>query len=302
MNRRYYTFSHYLKERFGGITWKIPVHAGFSCPNRDGRIGLNGCIYCNNNAFFYDADEESLSILEQVRRGRTTFRKQRGADQFMVYFQTYTNTYASIDELRCMWDDATSFDDIVALAVGTRPDCVNTEILDLLESYADPLDVWIEYGLQTIHDRTLNFINRGHTFADFQKAMALTRDRALLKCLHIIIGLPGESRADIMKTVDTVAQMDIDGIKIHPLQVIKGTELERMHHRFGINTYEMDEYVDLICDILERLPENIIIQRLVAESKPDLMVAPAWGVTKPVILKAIDRELEARDTHQGYLV
>jgi len=299
MIRRYHTFSSYLKKRFGGITWKIPVNAGFTCPNRDGRVGVNGCIYCNNNTFFYDADDNVISVKEQVIRGRNTFREQRKADKFMVYFQTYTNTYAPVDQLKKMYDDATGFDDIVALAVGTRPDCVNAEILDLLESYSKRLDVWVEYGLQTIHDRSLKYINRGHTFADFTHAYKMTRERNLLKCVHIIIGLPGESRADIMQTVDAVADMDLDGIKIHPLQVIKNTELARIHNRFGVKTYELNEYIDILCDILERLPEKVIIQRLMSESKPDLLISPFWDVTKPEILTAIDRELEARDSRQG---
>lgn len=299
MERRYYTFSHYLKQRFGGSVWKIPVHAGFTCPNRDGTIGSEGCIYCNNTAFFYDAEQVPASIEEQILVTRDRLIKERGANRFLVYFQPYTNTYASPDLLQSLYDKAIGFPDVAGLVVGTRPDCVSNDIVALLDSYAEARDVWVEYGLQSIHEKTLRLINRGHTYSDFLHALDLTRRSRLHVCVHIILGLPGESREDMLETVNAVSHMGIDSVKIHPLQILAGTELARMHRRFTVPTFSLDEYVELVCDVIEMLPREMIIQRLVAESKPELVIAPAWRVKKPLILNKIDRVQEERDSYQG---
>ncbi|MBN2417444.1 TIGR01212 family radical SAM protein [bacterium] len=299
MERRYYTFRQYLAGRFGGSVWKIPVHAGFTCPNRDGAIGSGGCIYCNNTAFFYDAHLDPVPIARQIRETRDRLIEKRGARRFLVYFQPYTNTYAPLDTLQSCYDQATAFPDVVGLVVGTRPDCVNEEILALLDSYADTRDVWIEYGLQSIHEKTLALINRGHGFGDFQHALEMTGRYRLHVCVHIILGLPGESRADMMRTLRAVSRMNIQSVKFHPLQILEGTELARMHRRFTVPTFSLDDYVELVCDAIEMMPQKMIIQRLVAESRPELVIAPAWRVKKPVILDKIDRTLERRDTYQG---
>lgn len=298
--KRYYTFSHYLKNRFGEKVWKVPVHAGFTCPNRDGTIGTGGCIYCNNEGFSPGFSNAHLPIDEQVKAGIERIRIKRNVSKFLVYFQTYTNTYASLERLKQLYDSAVYHEGVVGLAIGTRPDCVDKEILDLLESYTPRLEVWVEYGLQSIHNRTLDVINRGHTYEDFLHAIEMTRRRDLKICVHVIIGLPSECRAEILATAEALAQLSMHGIKIHPMQVHKNTKLENMYHTGSVSLFSMREYIDILCDFLERLPSNVVIQRLTAEAPANILVAPEWCFNKMEVIKAIDQELERRNTWQGY--
>jgi len=297
--KRYYTFSHYLKNQFGEKVWKIPVHAGFTCPNRDGKIGWGGCIYCNNEGFGPGWSNGHLSIAEQVKSGIRRIQKKRNISKFLVYFQTYTNTYDSPERLKQLYDQAVQYDEVVGLAIGTRPDCVTEEILDVIESYTPRLEVWVEYGLQSIHNRTLRAINRGHTYEDFLQAIELTRKRNLKICVHVIVGLPGESKAEILATAAALGQIAIDGIKIHPMQVHRNTKLEQMYDAGEVSLFSMQQYIDILCDFLERLPSEVVIQRLTAEAPANLLIAPEWCLNKIEVIRQIAQELEKRDAWQA---
>jgi len=299
---RYNNFSNYLKKKYGEKVWKIPLHAGFSCPNLDGTLSDTGCIYCNNKAFNIQAGRNSQSLDEQIRSSIQRMKKIRKVSKFIAYFQTYTNTYATVDTLNRTYDTVLKYPEIVALSIGTRPDCVDTEKLDLIERYTDKLDVWLEYGLQSIHNRTLKKINRRHTYEDFVKAVRLTKERDIAICAHVIAGLPGESKDDFLQTVQSVAELDIEGIKFHPLHVLKGTLLEKMYKQNQIFLLKVDDYAEIICDALEILPENMVIQRLTADADEQFLIAPEWckKQNKMKVIDLINRKLKARQTCQGY--
>ncbi|MFZ5898809.1 MAG: TIGR01212 family radical SAM protein [Bacillota bacterium] len=299
--KRYYTFSRFLREKFGCPVYKIPVNAGFSCPNRDGAISYGGCSFCYNPSFSPVAEETCLSVREQVERGReAAIRKGRRKAKFMAYLQSYTNTYGSVEQLRRVYDEALSVPDIVGLSIGTRPDCVPGPVLDLVASYAQRYHIWLEYGLQSSHDRTLRRINRGHSFADFVDAVERTRNRGIYVCAHVIIGLPGEDRRDYVETALRLSELGVDGVKIHHLQVVEHTRLAREYREGTVPTLSLEEYVPLVCNFLEHLDPGITVHRLCGEVLDgDLLLAPRWRVTKAEVIQAIDRELERRNTRQG---
>jgi len=295
----YFRFTDYLQQRFGEKVWKIPVHAPFTCPNRDGTLGTGGCIYCRNEAFSPSLGAAPFSIRDQIQAGMQRLQKNRNIRQFLVYFQSYSNTYDSVAVLKNYYDQAVEFEAVVGLAIGTRPDCVSPEILDLIESYRNRVEVWLEYGLQSRHNRTLARINRGHTFEDFLHAIELTRGRQIKICVHVILGLPGETHEEILETADVLAQLPIHGVKLHPLQVHTETPLERQYRAGEIQLLQLDEYVRLCCDYLERLPETVVIQRLTADAPADILVAPAWCANKTAVLNAISAEFRSRGSWQG---
>jgi len=273
----YYRYSDYLKKRFGAKVHKVSVDAGFSCPNRDGKISETGCIYCDNKAFnFQSRTERKLSIEEQIETGMAQARKRFKAEKFIVYFQANTNTYASLEELKIKYDIIRKFKDVVSISIATRPDCVDKDILNLISGYARDYEVWIEYGLQSIHDKTLEFINRGHNYDAFLKAFALTREYPVRVCVHVILGLPGETEDMMMKTVTEVARLKIDAIKIHPLHIVRGTVLEKVYQEGAYTPLSLDEYSRLLKEFLKRLPPDVIVQRLSAYCPKDILVAPAW--------------------------
>jgi len=296
---RYYELSVYLRNVFGCRVQKISLDAGLSCPNRDGSISTGGCIYCNARGSGTGAYERGLSITDQLGRGKEFLRRRYKAEKFIAYFQSFSNTYGPYERLKSLWEEALAVDDIVGLSIGTRPDCINEPILRLLESYAKHRLIWIEYGLQSIHDKTLEFINRGHDAEAFQRAVEATRDRGIRICTHVILGLPFEGREHMLETARAVAAAGIDGIKIHLLYVIKGTPMEKL---YGSGTYrclEQDEYVDLVCDFLELLPSDMVIQRLTGDPHPEELVAPAWSLRKNETLSRIKDILAERDSWQG---
>ncbi len=297
--KRYYQFSEYLKERFGCKVYKVTIDAGFTCPNRDGELGWGGCTYCNNMGFSANTRHAPLPIAEQVEGGMAFMRKRYKAEKFIAYFQAYTNTYAPIDTLRAYYDAALAFEDIVGLSIGTRPDCVPEPVLDMIKGYRTTHEVWIEYGLQSIHDATLRRVNRGHDYAAFLDALERTLRRGLKVCVHVILGLPGESHADMMATARAVGQMDIDSLKIHLMHVLRNTPLEKDLSEGRFKPLEFDEYVGLVCDFLEYIPPRISIQRLTADGPRSILLAPKWSTQKRKIIAAIDAELERRDSHQG---
>lgn len=295
---RYYTLSRHLRETFGCRVYKVSVDAGLTCPTRDGTKGVGGCIYCDaRGSGAYHVRGERLE--EQIRAGMGFGRTRYGASKFIVYFQAFTNTYAPVEQLAALYETALAQRDVVGLAIGTRPDCVPDPVLDLIAGYARTHHVWIEYGVQSARDETLRAIHRGHTAAEFVDAVQRTKGRHIQVCAHIMLGLPGECRTDMMATADLVADLGLDGIKIHPTYVPKGTVLETMFEQGAFAPLEMDAYVGLACDVLERLPERMVIQRITGEAPVGVLVAPGWCLKKHKVLKGIGDELARRDSWQG---
>lgn len=260
---------------------------------------MGGCAYCDGRGSGLRQKGALPSVSEQIAAGKALYRNLRGAAKFIAYFQTFTNTYAPVERLRALYDEALAQPDIVGLSVGTRPDCVDDDVLSLLEGYAKRSHVWVEYGLQSIHDRTLERINRGHDAAAFIAAVRKTAGRGIFICAHIILGLPGETRADMLETAKAVAALPVDGIKIHSLLALRGTEVGRLCEEGKISLMSQEDYVSAVCDVLELLPPSVVVQRLTAEGYRDICLGPDWAQNKLKVLNAIDREMEKRDTGQG---
>jgi radical SAM protein (TIGR01212 family) len=297
--KRYYDLKSYWRNRFGGRVYKLPIDAGFTCPNRDGRVATGGCSYCDGRGSRLRESGPLPSVAEQIVRGQAYYRKHRGAGQFIAYFQTFTNTYGPLDHLRNLYDEALAQEDVIGLSVGTRPDCVPDAVIQLLQGYTDKHHVWLEFGLQSMHDRTLKMINRGHSRDIFVGALQRVAGKGIQVCTHIIVGLPGETRKDILETARFLAALPIQGIKIHALLALRGTVLGKQYEDGLIALMTRAEYVDTVCDILEILPPEMVIQRLTADGYRDIFLAPQWAVNKMEVLNAIERELERRNTHQG---
>ncbi|RKQ60604.1 hypothetical protein C7457_1426 [Thermovibrio guaymasensis] len=298
---RYYSYSKYLKETFGEKVFRITVDAGFTCPNRDGTKGKGGCIYCYSGSE-YRPEKRALSVREQIREGMERVGRRYGAKKFLVYFQAYTNTYAPVNVLKELYDTVREFKEVVGFIVGTRPDCVPDEVLQLLSSYTDKYLVWLELGLESSHFKSLRFMNRGHGVSDFVDAVLRVRNYPEIKlCVHTILGLLTEDYKDMMETADFIASLRLDGVKIHPLHVIEGTELARIYKEKPFKLLELEEYVKLVVDFIERLPESTVIQRMTGEAPPDILIGPSWCTQreKHRVIEEIRREFEWRDTYQG---
>ncbi len=300
-SKRYYDLKSFFINTFGCKVYKLQIDAGFTCPNRDGTMEKGGCIYCDGRFSKLRQMGPLPSVTEQVQRGKEFYRGKRGAQKFIAYFQTATNTYAPTERLRALYDEALSHSDMVGISVGTRPDCVPDEVIRLFEEYAKDHHVWLEYGLQSIHDRTLKFINRGHDSKTFLDAVERAANRNINICVHTIVGLPGETRDDIMQTAQVVASLPIQGIKIHLLLALEGTPLGTLYEKGAIRMISKEEYVSTVCDILEILPPEMVIQRLTADGYKDIYLAPDWGINKMSVLNAIDEEMERRRSWQGRL-
>ncbi len=301
MPMRYTDLNSYLRGIFGCRVQKITVDAGLTCPNRDGTVAADGCIYCNSRGSGTGAYARGLSISAQLEAGKTAMARRYRARKFIAYFQAFSNTYAPVAKLKALYDEALAVEGVVGLSIGTRPDCVSEAVLTLLQEYSRRHWIWVEYGLQSARDATLARIRRGHDVACFLKAAAATRSRGLPVCAHIVLGLPNETRADMRFTARTLAASDIDGVKIHSLYVVRGTPLEVQFQAGEYRCLEREEYADLVADVLERLPARVVIQRLTGDPHPDELAAPSWCQDKTATLAAIGHALEHRDTWQGRL-
>ena len=299
MKNRYFDLNTYLRDIFGCRVQKISLDAGLSCPNRDGFIATGGCIYCNSRGSGTGAFKKGMSITEQIMKGKEFLKKRYKAKKFIAYFQSFSNTYGPYEKLKGLYEEALAIDDIVGLSIGTRPDCIDESILTLLEGYTKDYLVWIEYGLQSIHDRTLTFINRGHDVNCFKRAVEATRNRGMKICTHVILGLPFEDRDDMLTTAKAVASMRIDGIKIHLLYVIKGSRMEKLYLEGKYRCLSQEEYANLVCDFLELLPPDMVIQRLTGDPHPAELVVPEWSMRKNETLSLIKIILTDRDSWQG---
>jgi uncharacterized protein len=297
---RYRSYNSYLREMFGERVQKIPLDAGFTCPNRDGTISRGGCIYCDRRGSGSGAmTQRGESLDEQIVSGMNWARKRYGASKFIAYFQSFTNTYAPLGHLGDLYDRALKHEGMVGLSVGTRPDCVDKEILGFLASYKQKFLVWLEFGLQSAHDSTLLRINRGHDVACFDRAVADAHDKGLSVCAHVILGLPGENREMMMETARHLGELAVESVKIHALYVVAGTPLAEIHEHGGYRCLEQAEYVDLLLDFLERLPPAMVIQRLTGDPMPAELVAPVWVREKTKTLNLIAKRLEERNSFQG---
>lgn len=299
MSNYYLTFSDFLKSKFGQKVYKVTLDAGFSCPNRDGTLSSDGCIFCDDSGSFSRLYSPKLSIEEQLRVGMSKIKDRYHAEKFLAYFQAYTNTYKPVEELKHIYNKV-FVEDIVGMSIGTRPDCVDEEKLDLISSYAvENRFIQVEYGIQSVHDKTLKFINRGHDFACFEKACKASKDRGLTVCAHVILGLPNESYDDMMQTAKTLASMGIDGIKIHMLAVLEGTKIHKMFNDGKINLMSEEDYITTVCDFLELLPPDMVVQRLAGNGKRELRIQPRWLGKKLELVGKMEKEFERRGTKQG---
>ena len=299
MEKRYNAFSDHLKRKFGAKVYKITLDAGFSCPNRDGAISYSGCIFCDDGGSFSQAHSNRLSIEEQVSIGVKNLSERFKAEKFMSYFQAFSNTYKPVEELSKIYKSALKHPDIIGLSIGTRPDCVDNGKLELISSFSRDYYTWIEYGLQSVHDKTLLKINRGHDYNCFLQAYEKTRKHENINiCLHVILNL-FENYDEMMQTAKTIAYLEPDGVKIHMLCALEGTKLANIYNNGEIDFMTEDEYVNTVCDFLEYLPPNTTIHRLAGNGLKSELIAPRWIGRKLDTLNRIDREFLRRDSRQG---
>lgn len=296
---RYKSFGAHMRDKFGTTVYKVNVDAGFTCPNRDGTLGLSGCIYCNNDSFRPSSCRPTLSVTEQVKNGISYINKRYKAERFLVYFQPFTNTYAPVDELERLYEEALAEPSVIGLAIGTRPDAVDEAKIRLLESLASRSFILVEYGLQSIYDKSLDFINRGHDYDTFLNALRMTRGRGVHIGAHIIVGFPTETRNETLAMAGEMSLLPVEFLKVHQLQIVRDTPLEKMFGENPFHTFEYDEYLEFVVDFIERLSPEIVLQRLFATAPDSILIAPQWGKNRHEILRDIEKRLESRDTHQG---
>jgi uncharacterized protein len=297
---RYFAYNYYLRGRFGGRVQKVSLDAGFTCPNVDGTVARGGCVFCDNRSFSPSRRLPRATIAGQLEQGmRVLRRRYDNVAHFLAYFQPATNTYAPVERLRALYTEALDHPDVVGLVVGTRPDCVPDEVLDLLGELAGQTYRLVEYGMQTMHDRSLDWMNRGHGHQAFLDALARSRDRGFEIGAHVILGLPGETRDDMLATANELARLRVDAVKIHNLYAVKNTPLADWVRSGEVTLMGRDEYVETLVDFLERLPPTCLVERISGDAPPDYLVGPDWCLNKPALRAAVDAEFERRDTWQG---
>ena len=302
---RYNSYIGYFRKTYGERLQKVVVDAGFTCPNRDGLVGTGGCTYCDNAAFHPGYSTAGIPIHEQIDEGIKFHRvRYRKAEKFLAYFQPYSNTYAPLDRLRTLYQEALSHPLVAGIVIGTRPDCVDEEKLDWLASLARSHVVVIEYGIESVYDRTLRRINRGHTFEDALRAVEMTAARGLTQGAHFIFGLPGESVEDMLAYAPIINSMPLHSVKFHQLQIVRGTAMERefASHPSDFVTFSLDEYLDFIADLLERLRPDLYIERFAGEVPPRFVNSTPWGLLRNTeLIRLLEQRLEQRNTFQGRL-
>lgn len=299
--RHFNFFGDYLQRKYGTRVLKIPIDAGLSCPNRDGSLGEGGCIFCSEGSAS-PAAAGTADIRRDMESAKSSFKRVDDETKYIAYFQAFTNTYGDTALLKSLYDASLEVDGVIGLMIGTRPDCCDDEILDLIASYKrDDLELWIEIGMQSGHDRSLAFLKRRHDHASTVSAVRRAKERGIDVCLHLILGIPGETWSDMMATAAEVNRLDPAGVKIHHLHVISGTELERLYREEAFSPLLFKEYVSTLCDFLERLNPAIIIHRIMGDREENTLVAPLWGLHKGTVIKAVEDEFDRRGTCQGFL-
>ena len=295
MQKRYYPLSKYFQKTFNKKVYKITLNAGLYCPNRDGNISSGGCIFCDEVGS-YSRCNKAKSIQEQISTSIDKLTAQFKAEAFMAYFQSYSNTYAQIEQLKQIYDSVFFDDRVVSISIGTRPDCVDSKKLDLISTYPHP---WIEYGLQSAHDETLKKINRGHDFNCFKQAVIETKKRNINVCAHIILGFPNENKKMMLETAKKLANLEIDSIKIHMLTILKDSPLAQIYNKEPFYLMNMEQYCEIVCDILEILPPECIIQRIAGTGYSETTIHPKWVNRRFEILNLIDKIMIQRNSYQG---
>lgn len=295
----YQDLKSHLKQRFGARVQKITLDAGLTCPNRDGRVGVGGCLYCNVRGSGTGAWARGLSISDQLHEGMERLGRRYGARRFIAYFQSFSNTYAPLERLSALYREALSFPEVVGLSIGTRPDCLEEGALDLLADFSRNYLVWLELGLQSAHDATLARLNRGHEVACFTQAAAGAAARGLEVAAHVILGLPGEGPAEMAATAAYLGRLPLQGVKIHLLYVIRGSGLEAFYQSGAYQCLGEDEYVARVVDFIELLPPHFVIHRLTGDPHPEELLAPAWCLNKAGVLRRIREEFTRRGSRQG---
>ncbi len=298
MKQFYYSYNNYLKNRFQSKVRRISLNAGFGCPHRDADLGLEGCFYCNENGFVSFKDIE-LSLVDQIKTTMTVFKKQFKADKFIAYFQNASNTHAPVEELKKIYDVIKQFDSIVGLSISTRPDCIDLQKLELIDSYCDKYEVWLEYGLQSIHNHSLDALNRQHSVEDFLLAVEKTAKTRIKIAAHVMLGIPGELRQDMINTALALAKLPVEAVKMHIFHILTDTRFAEIYKKEKFKIIEEQEFVQLACDFLEYLKPDCAIMRIVSEARQEFLIAPNWMNQKQKILHAIGNEFERRGTHQG---
>lgn len=274
----YKDYSHWIRDQFPFRVQKISVDAAFSCPNRDGRLSLGGCAFCDNKTFNPSYCDRGKSITQQLEEGKAFFAKKYPEMKYLAYFQAYSNTYAPLEELKRKYEEALAVDDVVGLVIGTRPDCVSDEALDYLQQLNQRTFLIVEYGIESANDNTLRRINRGHTFDCSRQAIIKAHQRGIITCGHIILGLPGEDEEEMLHQASTISQLPLDIIKLHQLQIIKGTPLAKEYEAHPFHVFSAEEYVNLVIRYVSQLRNDLVLERFVSQSPPNMVIAPKWGL------------------------
>ena len=296
---RYHSYNYFLRSKFGHRVQKVSIDAGFTCPNVDGTVARGGCTFCDNRSFSPSRRLPRRDVLEQIDEGIRRLKWRYDVDHFMAYFQPATNTYAPVERLRPLYEAAVSHPRVVGLAIGTRPDCVPDDVLELLREIGQRTYLSVEYGMQTMHDRSLDWMNRGHHHDAFLDAIERSHGRGFEICVHVMLGLPGETHDDMLATARELARLPVDAVKIHNLYAVKNTPLAEQVGRGDVALMGRDEYIRTLVEFLELLPPTCLIERISGDAPADYFIGPVWCLDKPDVLRALDAEFARRDTWQG---
>lgn len=287
----YKDYSHWIREQFPFRVQKISVDAAFSCPNRDGRLSLGGCTFCDNKTFNPSYCDRGKSITQQLEEGKAFFAKKYPEMKYLAYFQAYSNTYAPLEELKRKYEEALAVDDVVGLVIGTRPDCVSDEALDYLQQLNQRTFLIVEYGIESANDNTLRRINRGHTFDCSRQAIIKAHQRGIITCGHIILGLPGEDEEEMLRQASTISQLPLDILKLHQLQIIKGTPLAKEYEAHPFHVFSAEEYVNLVIRYVSQLRNDLVLERFVSQSPPNMVIAPKWGLKNHEFIDLLNKRI-----------
>lgn len=297
MRNRYYSLNEYLKQQFGDKVYKLALDIGCTCPNRDGTLGSGGCIFCHNGSSHFA--ETGIYLNTQIENAKKRVKSKTKTEKYIAYFQSFTNTYGDIDYLEKQFKIAIERDDIVALSIGTRPDCLPPEILDLLENLNKLKPVWVELGLQTSNEKSAEYIRRGYPNSIYENAVKELKSRGITAVTHIIIGLPNETKEDILNTVDFAVKCGTDGVKLQLLHILKNTDLYEYYKQGKVEVLSLEKYIDILFSCIEKIPKNVVIHRITGDAPKSLLIEPKWSANKKMVLNTINKELEKRDIMQG---
>lgn len=301
MEEVYNSYSQWIRKQFPYRVQKISIDAGFTCPNRDGRVGRNGCIFCDNHTFNPAYCDRKKTITQQLKEGKEFFSRKYPDMKYLAYFQAYSNTYATLDVLKRRYEEALAVEDVVGIVIGTRPDCVPDDVLDYLETLNRQTFLIVEYGIESANNETLRRINRGHTFEEAQETIERTAERGILTGGHVILGLPGENSAESIRQADMISSLKLDLLKIHQLQIIKGTPLAEIYEQQPFHLFSVNEYIELIANYLQHLRKEIVVERFVSQSPPDMVIEPHWGLKNYEFTNLLVNHMKKNGIRQGKL-